>query len=920
MMPIGVVLPRSQEDVLAVMDLARREGVAVLPRGGGTSLSGQAVNHAVVLDFSRYMDSFIEASPEEGWARVEPGIVLDALNRRISSHGLHFAPDPATANRATVGGAIGNNSCGAHSILYGKTLDHVLELKVVLADGSPAHLRTLTPQELEQKLAGQGLESHIYREVLRIARENRDEVEARFPKIMRRVSGYYLDEFADGGPFNLARLVVGSEGTLCVVTEAKVKLAPRPHHTALAVLHFQEIFQACDAAPAVLEHGPAAVEFIDKMILDQTRSSMGFSRYMTFVEGDPGGLLLVEFFGGSEDELAGKLEAFKLDMERRRLGYACVNLLDKQSQNNAWSVRKAGLGLLMSVRGNAKPIPFVEDTAVDPGKLGDFARRFDQIVRANGTTAGYYGHASVGCLHIRPLVNLKSNDGLERMVSIAEDIADLVLEFGGSLSGEHGDGIVRGAWTSKMFGDQIYKAFVDLKKAFDPQGIMNPGKIVECPPMTENLRHGPDYGPRSPKTTLDFSDFGSYAGAVEMCNGMGTCRKMEGTMCPSYQVTKEEEHSTRGRANLLRAVLSGAMPHDRMTSQRLYDALDLCLECKGCKGECPSSVDMAKLKYEFLDGYHAANGTPLRARLFANINRLNRLGCRLAPMSNWLARVPGSALLLHSLLGIHRSRRLPPFARPTLQRWYRSHTPIGDGRKGPLVLFNDTFMSYNYPQVGVAAVELLELAGFQVMLANVRCCGRPMLSKGLLARARDHARYNVDRLYDMTSQGAPIVGCEPSCLLTLRDEYPDLLRDEKAKVVADNSFLIDEFLARLHEEGRLDLEFDDTPRSVLFHGHCHQKALVGVEASKKVLSLPPGHRVEVVDSGCCGMAGAFGYEKEHYQVSMAIGEHRLFPAVREKGDGWEVAVMGVSCRQQIEHGTGRRARHLAEVLRDAVRG
>ena len=660
------------------------------------------------------------------------------------------------------------------------------------------------------------------------------------------------------------------------------------------------------------------MEFIDDMIIRQTRASLGLKRYIEFLQGDPGGLVLVEFFGDSESEVRSKLESFKADMERKRLGYACVNLLAKEDQAKAWAIRKAGLGLLMGVRGDAKPIPFVEDTAVDPNRLGEFCRRFDEIVQAHRTTASYYGHASVGCLHIRPLVNLKNGPGIRQMESIAEGITDLVLEFGGSLSGEHGDGIVRGVWTEKMFGRKIYDSFVELKDAFDPKRIMNPGKIIECPPMSENLRYGTEYRAQSLNTRMDFSSFEGYAGAVEMCNGMGECRKSDGVMCPSFQATREEEHSTRGRANLLRATLSGALPHDTMISKRLHDALDLCLECKGCKAECPSNVDMAKLKYEFLERYNAANGTPLRARIFSEISLINRLGSALAPFSNWLANFPGVRSLNHRFLGIHKNRALPPFASPGLGQWFKNHRPLSSGSRGEVILFNDTFMTYNYPSVGIAAVELLELAGYRVRLANVRCCGRPMISKGMLKRARGNARYNVDRLFKDASKGTPIIGCEPSCLLAFRDEYPDLLQDGKSKVVAENTFMIDEFLAKISEEGALDLAFSGQPRKVLFHGHCHQKALVGVEASKTVLSLAPGHQVEVVDSGCCGMAGAFGYEKEHYDLSMQIGGMKLFPAIEAKGQEWDVAVMGVSCRQQIEHGTGRRARHLVEVLRDSV--
>ena len=504
------------------------------------------------------------------------------------------------------------------------------------------------------------------------------------------------------------------------------------------------------------------------------------------------------------------------------------------------------------------------------------------------------------------------------MESIAEAVADLVLEFGGSLSGEHGDGIVRGVWTEKMFGRKIYDSFVELKDAFDPKRIMNPGKIVECPPMSENLRYGDEYRAQSLNTRLDFSSFEGFAGAVEMCNGMGECRKSGGVMCPSFQATREEEHSTRGRANLLRATLSGALPHETMISERLHDALDLCLECKGCKAECPSNVDMAKLKYEFLERYHAANGIPLRSRIFSEIALINKVGSALAPLSNWLFKLPGARTLNHRLLGIHKNRSMPSFASPTLHQWFKDHWPLRPGSRGEVILFNDTFMTYNYPSVGIAAVELLELAGYRVRLANVRCCGRPMISKGMLNRAKRNARYNVDRLYRDASNGIPIIGCEPSCLLAFRDEYPDLLQDEKAKVVADNTFLIDEFLAKLSEEGTLDLAFSGQVRKVLFHGHCHQKALANLDAAKTALNLPPGNQVEIVDAGCCGMAGAFGYEKEHYELSMQIGGMKLFPAIEAKGQAWEVAVMGVSCRQQVEHGTGRRARHLVEVLRDSV--
>ena len=926
MEPVGVVIPRNAADVQAVVEFGAREGIPVLPRSGGTSLAGQTVNHAIVLDFSKYLNNVLEVNPEEQWARVQPGIILEQLTRQVSAHGLQYAPDPTTANRACVGGGIGNNTCGAHSVIYGKTLDHIQELDVILSDGSTAHLCELTPAELESRLSATGLEGEIYRGVLRIAREQKDEIDRTYAKIQRRVSGYNLDEFilddGHGGPVNLARMVVGSEGTLCVVTEAKVNLVPRPTLTALSILHFRTIFDASEATTRVLTHDPSSIELIDKMVLDRGREALGSSRNLSFIEGDPGAMLVVEFYGESEDELTARMNALKADIG---LAYACVNILDRAGQAAVWNVRKGGLGLLMSTRGDAKPIPFVEDPAVDPSVMGEFVRRFDEIVTEHGTTAGYYGHASVGCLHIRPLISLKGQDGINKMVSIGDAVSDLIKEFGGSMSGEHGDGIVRGVWTRKMFGDQIYNAFRELKQTWDPQGIMNPGKIIDTPPMTENLRYGMTYQAAELPTALDFSaDFG-YAGAVEMCNGMGACRKLDGSMCPSFMATRDEEHSTRGRANLLRAALSGRMPdgpespiNGSITDQRLHQALDLCLECKACKAECESGVDMAKLKYEFLHHYHQEHGVPLRSRLFANVNALNRLGSRYAPISNWLAGTGLGKSLASAFLGIAPQRQQPAFASQSLPQWFAQRGHNGHGAKyGTVALYNDTFMNYNYPEIGIAAVAVLEAAGYDVELVNGGCCGRPMISKGLLTQAREQANANIDALHAYAERGVPIVGCEPSCLLTLRDEYPEFVADERAQTVAENSFLIDEFLAQAHAAGRLDLQFTDLSKQVLFHGHCHQKAITGTASAMSVLNMPPGYQAELINAGCCGMAGSFGFEKEHYDISMQIGGLSLFPAIESKPD-WEVAVMGVSCRQQVEHGANRRARHFIEVLRDAV--
>ena len=924
MEPVGVVLPHSADDVEATIVTAARFGIPVLPRGGGTGLSGQTVNHAVVLDFSKHMREILEVQPEERWARVQPGRVLDQFNRALAPHGLQYAPDPVTMNRATIGGGIGNNTCGSHSVIYGKTLDHVLSVEAVLSDGSRASFGPVEGDDLELKRSQQTLEGQLYREVRRIAHAHRDEVARRFPKVLRRVGGYNLDEFGGDGSMDLSRVVVGSEGTLVAVTEARVNLVAVPRRKGLAALHFRGLIEAMEATVAILEHGPSAVELVGGMIIQLCRESMGFRHLLEFVQGEPECLLLVEFYGDSEQEVEGKLEALQHDMERRHLGYATVSAVDPAQQERIWDLRRAGLGLVMGVKGDSKPLPYVEDTAVSPEKLPEYVARFEEIIGRYGTTVAYYGHASVGCLHIRPLVNVKSTDGLATLEGIANDVADLVLEFDGSLSGEHGDGIVRGVFTEKMFGSELYEAFREVKRAFDPDAILNPGKIIDTPALTENLRLSPQTQNLEVETYLDFSQDGGFARSVELCNGQGACRKVDGTMCPSYMVTREEEHSTRGRANLLRMVLSGVLPPSDLTGKRLHDALDLCVECKGCKGECPSNVDMAKLKYEVLTKYQEAHGVPLRSKLFGNIAALSRMGSATAPLSNWGNALPPTRWLLHWLLGIHRRRPLPRFARRPFRSWFRRRAAgTAPAVRGEVVLFNDTFMEYNHPQVGRAATRLLEALGFRVTLAERKgCCGRPLISKGMLPKAREWARRNVDALLPYAQRGIPIVGTEPSCLLTLRDEYPDLLRDEASRTVASQAVMLEELLDGLAaSDGDVASIFrDDLTARILVHGHCHQKALVGMQPTLRALRLVPGYTAELVDSGCCGMAGSFGFEAEHYDISRAMGDHRLFPALEDPAvAGHQVAITGVSCRQQIEHFTSRTPRHVVELLAEALR-
>jgi FAD/FMN-containing dehydrogenase/Fe-S oxidoreductase len=924
--PIGVVMPRTAADVRAVLELANRYNVPVLPRGGGTSLSGQTVNHAVVLDFSKYMNRVLDVNQEELWCRVQPGLVQDELNARVRPLGLLFGPDTSTSNRATIGGMCGNNSAGSHSIAYGKTLDHVLELRCLLADGSEVVLRDLAAGELEARCRADGLEGQVYREVRRLVGQHADEIRARYPRIMRRVSGYNLDELVKSQPFGLHRLAVGSEGTLVVVVEMKMRLVRRPRFTALDVVHYQTLEAALESSPDILTTGPYAVELTDKMILDLARENIEQRQRMGFVQGDPAAIMIVEYAGDSEAEVRAKVEAFEALRARSRMGYHGHVAYDVAAQQSIWKLRKAGLGLLLGMKGDRKPVAFVEDTAVEPARLPAFIARFREVLGRHGAAAGYYGHCSVGCLHIRPLINLKDAAEIRKMQAIAEEITALVMEFGGALSGEHGDGRARSPFNETLYGPRLYDAFRQVKRAFDPKGLLNPGNIVDAPPMTEHLRYGAEYRTWEPATLLDFSAQGGFAAAVEMCNGIGVCRKtLEGTMCPSYMATRDEEHSTRGRANALRAVLSGRAPAADFTGRRLYEVLDLCLECKACKAECPANVDMAKLKYEFLAHYYRAHGLPLRNRLFGHIHRLARWGSALAPLSNWLAGTTPHRWLLERLAGIDRRRPLPAFARTSFEAWFARHRPAGDGGRGQVVLFHDTFNTYQTPEVAVAATELLEAGGYRVVLPDRRCCGRPMISKGMLGEARDLARYNVGRLAGYARQGLPIVGLEPSCLLTLRDEYVDLLRSDDARLVARQSLLLDEFLQREAAAGRtLPYRSADgragggaEGRKALLHGHCHQKALAGTAPTVAALRAA-GYEVSEVDAGCCGMAGSFGFEAEHYDLSIAIANRRLAPAVGALGADVAVCAPGISCRQQIEHVTGRRAVHPAQLLREAL--
>jgi FAD/FMN-containing dehydrogenase/Fe-S oxidoreductase len=916
--PVGVVIPRHTKDVVETVRIAARHRVPVLPRGSGTSLAGQAIGAAVILDFTKYMREILELNVEERWVRVQTGVILDDLNRFLKPRGLQFAPDVATSNRASIGGMMGNNSCGSHSILHGRTVDHVLEQSVVLADGSTAVFAEVTPEEWEERARAGSLEGRIYREVGRICAENAAEVDARFPRIMRRVGGYNLDEIVRRGRRSLAGIVVGSEGTLAVVTEAKLRLVPAPRCTGLLVSHFDDLLDSLRAVPEILEHGPAAVELVDDIILDLTRENLDLAPARSFLQGRPKAILATEFQAAEPQEVAERLTALQAHLESRGHGYAHLHLVEPDQQKNVWSVRNAGLGLLMGMKGDAKPVGFVEDTAVPPEALVDYIREFRSLLDGYGLSACYYAHASVGCLHVRPILNLKDPADRARMREIAGRVADLVLRYGGAMSAEHGDGLARSEWQERMFGPQLYQAFRQVKAAFDPDGIMNPGKIVDAPPMNEQLRYG-GAGTMPVRTFFDFDNSGGFARAVELCSGVGACRKnQDGTMCPSYRATLEEAHSTRGRANMLRMVLSGAAGSPDLADPRLHEVLDLCLECKACKSECPSNVDMAKLKYEFLAHYHAKYGTPRRALAFAHAARLGRLGTRAAPFANALRELPAFRRLLERSLGIDSRRKLPRFAEETFEAWWRRRGRRSrPGARGETLLFLDTFTNYHEPEVGRAAVRVLEAFGYGVRVPRVRCCGRPMISKGLLREARENAGWNVRALSTWARGGIPIIGLEPSCVAALKDEYRDFGLGADAEAVAGNTWMLEDFLAAHHGSDERS-PFRETPRELRLHGHCQQKALLGMKRTVQALGMVPGYEVKEIPSGCCGMAGSFGYEKEHYDVSLTIGELSLFPAVRSAGEETLIVAPGTSCRQQVLDATGRLAVHPAQALEMAL--
>ena len=999
--PLGVVFPRTPDELAAAVEISRSFGVPILARGAGSSLAGQAVGAALILDCSRYLKKILAIDPEARTATVEPGVILNALNRAAGWHGLQFGPDPASAERATVGGSLANNASGSHSILYGMAADHLLSAEVVLSDGSLAAFEDLSLEEAWRRSAGQGIEASLYRAALHIRKQTAEAIRQRWPRTWRRASGYnlnYLIPWTPASPpswgsgnfetdlpyppvaegrLNLAPLLAGSEGGLAVIRRATLRLVPVPVATALGVLPFSSIPAACDAVPALLEHNPSAVELIPQTLIQLARSVPAYASQLAWVDelgikGGPPAVLVVEFSGDDPQQVRAQVKA---------LGPGVLLAAGPAEQRQVWAVRKVGLGLLMSRAGDVKPWSFIEDLSVPVERLGEFVREMEAIMAAHGTHANFYAHASAGCLHIRPLLSLKTVEGVTALRAIATQAVSLTIRLGGAVSGEHGDGLARSEWLERLYGPEITSAFRELKRAADPDWLLNPGKIVSrseaerLPPMDANLRFGVQYQAEAWQPSLDFSRQAGLLGAVEQCNGAGVCRKAEGVMCPSFQATQEEMHSTRGRANLLRSMLSGAFPSQNLAERSVYEALDLCLACKGCQAECPSAVDMARLKYEFLQRYYRDpwRGGHLRKPrdfLFAYISWLAQIGRPFAPLANALLGSGLLRLLGERLLGLSAERQLPRLQRRSLQQqvarrreaygqsgWrslFASKAPRALNPAPPretALFLSDAFTEFFYPEVGLAAVRAMERAGCRVEILPVIGAGRTLISKGFLEAARQHARQVVAAIDRLDPQGqACVVGVEPSEILTLRDEYLDLLPgDRRVKALAERAYMLDEFLIRpgpggrarrlrIAEQGQKEghgavpagaAEQEEQANGsaaakrgkVLLHGHCYQKATspaadgfpTGVAATVAMLEAA-GYEVQTIEAGCCGMAGAFGYEREHYDLSLQIGELGVLPAARAASPETILAASGVSCQAQIEDGARRHPVHPALLI------
>ena len=939
-MPAAVALPRSEADVRALLAFAREHGLGLIPRTAGTSLAGQVVGSGIVVDLGRHLNRIIATDPARRRVRVQPGVVRNELNLALQPHGLLFGPETSTANRAMLGGMVGNNSCGSNSIVYGSTRDHLVSARGFLSDGSEVTFGPLTHAEFDAKCAGADtLETRIYRTVRELLGDaaNRALIRDNFPKaaVTRRNTGYALDQLMDcavfdpasAKPFNLCGLLAGSEGTLFLGVEFELNCEPLPPPGAVMCAHFESVQESLHATLIALRHQPSAVELIDRHILECTRTNLEQAKNRFFVQGDPGAILVIELRRKQREEIESEMRALEAELRAAGLGHAFPVLWGEDS-NKVWELRRAGQGLMSNVVGDAKPREVVEDTAVAVADLPAYIGEFDALMREKyGIACVYYAHAGAGELHTRPLFNLKTEEGLKMFRGIATDVAALVKKYRGSLSGEHGDGRLRGEFIRFMVGDECYALMRRVKATFDPAGLLNPGKIIDTPPMDTSLRHGPGQPTPDYATVFNFSATQGVLRAAEKCNGSGDCRKtalIGGTMCPSYMATRNEQDTTRARANMLRHVLThpvdAAQPFN---SEEIAGVMDLCLSCKGCKSECPSNVDLARLKAEWQQHYHDANGVPLRSRLIANFSRSMAVASLAPRLHNWIVGNAVTSLLLKRVAGFAPARSIPPLHATTLRHWHARHANRGGSwTNGRVFLFCDEFTNYHDTGVGIKAVQLLNRLGYEVIIPAHGDSGRAQLSKGLVRAAQKLAIRNVELLGPVVTAETPLIGLEPSALLGFRDEFPDLVPPalaEPAGRLKQNALLFEEFIAREADRGKIKREsFTTVTRAIKLHGHCHQKALSSLTPAVKALELPANYKVSLIPSGCCGMAGSFGYEAEHFALSQQIGELVLFPTVRAMPETTLLAAAGTSCRHQVKDATGRHALHPAEILHDAL--
>jgi FAD/FMN-containing dehydrogenase/Fe-S oxidoreductase len=934
-MPLAVAFPKNEQDICKLVRFAHNTKTPLIPRTAGTSLAGQVVGTGIVVDVSRHLTRVLQIDKDRKTVRVQPGVVRNELNLALLPHGLFFAPETSTQNRAMIGGMIGNNSCGANSVVYGSTRDHLISARAVLSDGSIAEFGPLSNSQLKIKCAGNDLESAIYRDAFTLLNDadQRAEIDREFPKksIHRRNTGYALDllaacsPFASHGPeFNLCRLLAGSEGTLAFLTEATLVCEPLPPPaSALVCVHCAAIDEALRANLVALRYSPRSCELIDNNILECTKTNLEQRQNRFFVQGDPGAILAVELAADNRVEVESVAHQLEKELRGLNLGYRYPVVWGKD-QNRVWNLRKAALGLLSNIPGDAKPVAVIEDTAVDPEDLAAFVREIDEILARHNLSAVHYGHAASGELHLRPILDLKSVEGRRLFREVATEVAYLVKRYGGSLSGEHGDGRVRGEFLRLMVGERNYQLFRRVKQSWDPAGIFNPGKITDTPPMDASLRYEANQMVREFATVFNFSDSKGVLRAAEQCNGSGDCRKshlMGGTMCPSYMATRDEKDTTRARANILREVLSRSEKANPFDSDEIASVMDLCLSCKGCKAECPSNVDVARLKAEWLQQFYDARGVPRRARLIADFSRAMRVASLAPSIHNFLVTNSLIAPVLKRFAGFAINRSMPELPRTTLRRWQREHANKGSYTRR-VFLFCDEFTDYHDAGIGIKAVQLLNRLGYQVVVPNHVDSGRAQISKGLVREARELAIRNVELLKDVVTEQIPMIGIEPSAILGFRDEVLDLVPPhllDSAKTLAKNSLLVDEFVAREADLGNIRGDaFVSDSRQIKLHGHCHQKALASLTPTVKMLELPKNYRVQLIPSGCCGMAGSFGYETEHFDLSMKIGGLVLFPAVRSAPADTLIAAPGTSCRHQIKDGTGRIAHHPIEILHNAL--